>query len=102
MGPRSLLLLLLLLHIAAAASRSEAAAFGSPTTGDDESASGWCFFDLRRTPSFFSSDSLVVAGSIVKQLSSVVKWPRGGASPHGAGPKQPAHSQYAGESPVPY
>ncbi|KAK8461372.1 hypothetical protein SEVIR_1G024700v4 [Setaria viridis] len=57
--------LLLLLHIAAAASRSEAAAFGSPTTG-----------------------------SIVKQLSSVVKWPRGAASPHGAA-KQPAHSQYA-------
>ncbi|OEL28108.1 hypothetical protein BAE44_0010872 [Dichanthelium oligosanthes] len=60
------LLPLLLLHIAAAAAlRSEAAAFASPTTG-----------------------------SIVKQLSSVVKWPRGAASPHG-GPKQPAHSQYA-------
>jgi hypothetical protein len=36
----------------------------------------------------------------VKQLSSVVKWPRGAAAPHG-GPKQPAHAQYAGELPVP-
>ncbi|KAG2657285.1 uncharacterized protein LOC120695175 [Panicum virgatum] len=58
-------LLLLLLHIAAAALRSDAAAFASPTTG-----------------------------SIVKQLSSVVKWPRGAAAPHG-GPKQPAHAPYA-------
>ncbi|CAL4970422.1 unnamed protein product [Urochloa decumbens] len=64
MGPRSLLPLLLL-HIAAAALRSEAAAFGSPTTG-----------------------------SIVKQLSSVVKWPRGAAAPHGP-PKQTGHAQYA-------
>ncbi|KAF8670527.1 hypothetical protein HU200_050548 [Digitaria exilis] len=63
-------LLLLLLHIAAAASRSDAAAFASPTTG-----------------------------SIVKQLSSVVKWPRGAASPHG-GPKLPAHSQYASDGHV--
>ena len=31
----------------------------------------------------------LVAGSIVKQLSSVVKWPRGAAAPHG-GPKPPA------------
>ncbi|XP_062223650.1 uncharacterized protein LOC133922364 [Phragmites australis] len=61
MGLRSPLLLLLLL-LAAGAFQSEAAAFASPSTG-----------------------------SIVKQLSSVVKWPRG-ASPHA--PKQSPHSQY--------
>lgn len=33
------------------------------------------------------------AGSIVKQLSSVVKWPRGAASPHGT--KQTGYPQYA-------
>ncbi|KAJ1278698.1 hypothetical protein BS78_04G098300 [Paspalum vaginatum] len=33
------------------------------------------------------------AGSIVKQLSSVVKWPRGAASSHGT--KPPGHPQYA-------
>ena len=36
----------------------------------------------------------------MKQLSSVVKWPRGAAAPHG-GPKQPAHAPYAGELPAP-
>jgi hypothetical protein len=34
----------------------------------------------------------LVADNIVKQLSSVVKWPRGSASPNS--PKQSPHSQY--------
>ncbi|WVZ77193.1 hypothetical protein U9M48_025088 [Paspalum notatum var. saurae] len=63
MGLRSSLPLLLLLLLLAAVLRPGAAAFAPP------------------------------AGSIVKQLSSVVKWPRGAASPHGT--KQHGHPQYA-------
>ncbi|KAG8058552.1 hypothetical protein GUJ93_ZPchr0002g23900 [Zizania palustris] len=62
--PRHGTLLPLALALALAVVQSEAAAFATP------------------------------AGSIVRQLSSVVEWPRGPSSSSQA-PKQPSHSQYA-------
>ena len=106
MGLRSLLLLL---HIAAAALRSDAAAFASPTTGVGPPCPPisrlsllrrWLLLTRRLAPLPGGRGRWLVAGSIVKQLSSVVKWPRGAAAPHG-GPKPPAHAPYAGELPAP-
>ena len=107
MGLRSLLLLL---HIAAAALRSDAAAFASPTTGVGPPCPPisrlsllllrWLLLTRRLAPLPGGRGRWLVAGSIVKQLSSVVKWPRGAAAPHG-GPKPPTHAPYAGELPAP-
>lgn len=107
MGLRSpLLVAALLLVAAAAASKPGAAAFAASPTGPLPLLETRLALELRSRlaslifpPTLFVALSSVgarsIAGNIVKQLSSVVKWPRV-ASPH-APKHQPAHSPYGGE-----
>lgn len=108
MGLRSPLVLLLLLLFLAATFRPSAAALAPPTGSLARRRRpylpllkcgpiGAIRSQTSGLPVLIRTSAFCAAGSIVKQLSSVVRWPRAAPSTHG--PKQPGHPQYAGESP---